>query len=484
MALVGISMLGILVRSYGLASDLWIDEISTLIRSRGPLPWELLRSYSSPNQHVLNSLLLNLSIGAFGEHEWSVRLPAMIFGALCIPAMYWLARCCRFTRAMSLSAALLLAVNYHHIAFSQNARGYTGYVLFSLLATACLVRLLERPQKGLAVAYVCAMGLNFLALLPSVFLFAAHVLAAGTFLVLAHRRGEQVRGGGRTVVGTFGATAGLATLIYLPVLSAIATNLSSSDKLQTTAFQPSSIAFLRETVEGIAAGFGGGFLLAALPLMVLGTVGLWVLSRRAWIVVTVIILSQLMFFGMTVVVGWSIYPRFFILALPLGFLALLSTFEVIGFLVERWGPSRLSDAGPAISVTLVGLVTATSIAALPRYYATPKQPNRAAVEEIARRIGDHGVAVAAGTADRGFNYYAPRLGLPASRARTTRTVPGLNSITAEFSANEVFILTTFQSAFEVENPDLAAAVSAGWARAKVFPAAVRGAEIILWEPKR
>jgi mannosyltransferase len=482
LALVGITLLGVVLRAHGLGSDLWIDELATMSSSRGLSARELLVSYTSPNQHVLNSILLNWCIAIFGEHEWSVRLPAMVFGALSVPAMYWLARCCRFSRLLSLGSAMLLAVSYHHIGFSQNARGYTGYVLFSMVATACLVRLLERPRTGLAFAYVGAMGLNFIALLPSAFLFASHLIVAAVFFLNARRRNEHVPGRIRAIGITMGVTAALAALTYLPILTAITGVLNTAYKAQATAFPPLSLAFLREAINGVAAGFGG-LLLAAVPLAILGAVGVWRLFRQAWVVVTVIIISQLMFFGMTVLLGWQIYPRFFILALPLGFLAVVATLELLGRAAERWGPPRLATAGPSISVALLCLVVAALIAALPRYYRTPKQSNRAATAEIGRRIGTSGMAVAVGTADLGFNYYAPRLGLPGDRTRSARTLAALDSITANYPAKDIYILTTFQHAFEAENPDLAAAVKAGWVRTQVFPAAVRGAEIILWEPK-
>jgi len=53
---------------------------------------ELFRTFSSPNQHLVNSLLELASVRLFGEHDWSVRLPAALFGIATIPAMYWLAR--------------------------------------------------------------------------------------------------------------------------------------------------------------------------------------------------------------------------------------------------------------------------------------------------------------------------------------------------------------------------------------------------------
>ncbi len=72
---------------------------------------------------------MKLCVAIFGAQEWAIRLPSVIFGTATIPAIYWVSRQALSRRA-SLCVALLLAVSYHHIFFSQNARGYTAYVFW------------------------------------------------------------------------------------------------------------------------------------------------------------------------------------------------------------------------------------------------------------------------------------------------------------------------------------------------------------------
>ena len=135
-----------------LDSDLWIDEIGSFQYAMSVTVGELFRTYSSPNQHLMNSLLERLSVAAFGEHDWAIRLPAAVFGIATVPAMYWLAR--PIMRGwQSLAVAFLTAVSYHHIWFSQNARGYSGYLLFSVLATGALWRLVETRQRRWIALY-------------------------------------------------------------------------------------------------------------------------------------------------------------------------------------------------------------------------------------------------------------------------------------------------------------------------------------------
>jgi len=82
-----ITVLGAALRLYRLDTDLWIDEIGSLEYAMSVTVGELFRTFSSPNQHLVNSLLELASVRLFGEHDWSVRLPAALFGIATIPAM-------------------------------------------------------------------------------------------------------------------------------------------------------------------------------------------------------------------------------------------------------------------------------------------------------------------------------------------------------------------------------------------------------------
>src|ERR1700722_3990635 len=87
--------------------------------------------YDWQNQHMLYSLLAHGSIRICDEHPWRCRLPAMLFGIASIPALYSFARLVTTNREALLASALM-AINYQHIWFSQNARGYTGMAFWAL----------------------------------------------------------------------------------------------------------------------------------------------------------------------------------------------------------------------------------------------------------------------------------------------------------------------------------------------------------------
>src|SRR5579864_5940728 len=74
----------------GLNRDLWLDEIYTLVRTvRNPLR-EIITVYGGDNQHMFFSVLARISVVLFGEHPWTVRLPAVVFGVCPVPALYFL----------------------------------------------------------------------------------------------------------------------------------------------------------------------------------------------------------------------------------------------------------------------------------------------------------------------------------------------------------------------------------------------------------
>src|ERR1035437_9870712 len=82
---------GACLRIVGINKGLWWDEIYFLVTSvRKPL-LEIVTVFPGDNQHPLYSILARLSVLAFGEHVWSQRLPAVVFGVASIPVLYLLA---------------------------------------------------------------------------------------------------------------------------------------------------------------------------------------------------------------------------------------------------------------------------------------------------------------------------------------------------------------------------------------------------------
>ena len=155
LALVAIlTIVALVLRIIGLNAGLSFDEILSLVRYIHLPAWEIIGRVGGPNNHILYTLLAHTSIGWFGESAWSIRLPAMVFGVATIPAAYYLGRQLA-SRNEAFLATAFLAVSYHHIWFSQSARGYTGLLLGTVLVSIFFIRLLtlEKPGYRPVLAY-------------------------------------------------------------------------------------------------------------------------------------------------------------------------------------------------------------------------------------------------------------------------------------------------------------------------------------------
>ena len=119
----------LVLRVIGVGQDFWIDETATAVTYLRLPWWKAIQTYRSANQHLLYSVLGSLSFAAFGESEAAARLPAVVFGTLGVGALYFLGRMVAPER-QAIAASALLAVSYHHVWFSQSARGYTGMIFF------------------------------------------------------------------------------------------------------------------------------------------------------------------------------------------------------------------------------------------------------------------------------------------------------------------------------------------------------------------
>ncbi len=109
-----------------------------------------------------------LSFGMFklmGPLEWSLRIPSMIMGLLCIYAIYSFMRK-NFTSRSGLIAAFLLAVSPVLAIWSTSARGYSGYTLFTIISCAlyfdCLKEKRFPPRSTLLLLFFTNLiGLSF-----------------------------------------------------------------------------------------------------------------------------------------------------------------------------------------------------------------------------------------------------------------------------------------------------------------------------------
>ncbi len=488
-----ITMIALILRVFNLNSCLWLDEISPLTFYRDTPAAELFTNYYSTNLHLLNTLLVKLSISAFGEHEWAVRLPAMLFGTATVPAIYWTARLA-LSREASLSAALITALSYHHIFFSQNARGYSAYVFFSLLTIGFFMRALAADRLSLWIGYASMSMLNFASLMASVLVFLSQsIVAVLAFAVVrlkpdtANMKIAAIR---LTFVFSLISLSGVQ-LYAMVIPQAIAV-------MQRTYHDPSagyflfSTDFISEVMRGIKEALQGInspiFPLLILIGLVVGFIGVYLLYRRHYALTLCLVLPNLLLTIFILTERMVVYPRFFILGLPLAsmILALLAE-DLAAMLSKRLELihglkfARLSRLSFQSMVVL--LMVLPSALALPPYYARPKQDYFGAVQFLKPRRAIGYVIVALYHAEEGFSYYARRAGLKLDDDFfLVRSLDKFDQILKRSGQDKILLVTTFPRSLVLDHPEIKEKIEKSWKVGKVFSGTIGGGDICVWFP--
>ncbi len=479
--LAAIIILGLALRLIRLDADLWLDEI-TPIQFYSQMPTlQVITSYLSSNNHLLNTLLMKLAVLVFGEQEWAVRLPAVVFGTATIPVFYWVSRMVFSPRA-GLSAALLLAVSYHHIFFSQNARGYTAYLFFSILASGLLVKGLQEDRLLPWLFYIAAMFLSFASLLNTGFVLASHILTGAAALILIKRRGVSPFPLMRRLIVVFGATTFLVFQLYATILPQVYVYMQTTYSDPASGFSPFSVDFWVEMVRGISAGFGTNLIWLMLPLAAIPVIGFAVLLRRQWVLMAALALPGILTATFLLLNRLTFSPRFFLLALPLAILVAVQGIESVAqFLAEKISADP-SFWSPKLAAAVVLLGCFVSLASLKRYYSVPKQAYRASLEFIVAERKSDEIIIVIHLAETGYRYYAPRFNLEEGKDFfSVRSMETLDSVLSRHADQNIFLVTTFPRALRLTHPDLAERIARDFESVRTFPGTIGDGEVSVWK---
>jgi mannosyltransferase len=281
------------------------------------------------------------------------------------------------TRSEALLATLLLAVSYHHVWFSQNARGYTALLCFTLCATLLFVRLVERPRRRLAIAYGLAAGLGIYTHLTMAFVVVAHAMVWGwqAWRDEGPERSRRIR----TAMLALGAAGLVGGLLYLPMAGQVYRFFSGPP--QATAAVATPRWALLEILRGLRIGFGTVGLLAAFGLLLAG--GLSYL-RRSPMIAWLFVLPGGLTAAAMVLMHAPIRPRFFFSLLGFALMLLVRGAIDCGRMVQRGTAFGDRQAGTAGTV-LVAMVAIVSTWSLRYNYRYPKQDFAGALQFIEGR---------------------------------------------------------------------------------------------------
>lgn len=401
-ALLALTACGVVLRAIELDAGLWYDEVLTLVDFvRRPVR-EIIAVFPSQNQHMLYSIAARLSVDVLGESAVSLRLPAVVFGVASVPALFMLAR--RVTSgAEAWLAAFVMTVSYHHIWFSQNARGYTALLLFATLSTWFWIEGRARRSGSWWSAYAAALVLGIWAHVTMVFVVAAH----GIVHVASLAKPSARAAGGTWLPVAAWLLAGTASLQLLSLTLPEFLGPALHESAEPSAWQ-SPWWLLRETIGQLS---GRGWLgAAALCGSVVLACGLASFARQdaetAGLLALPAVVCALAILGL----GLNLWPRFFFFAM--GFLILIGLrgLTVLGRtgagLVRKriWG-GRFHRMAPVVPGLLV---VVGSVFTLPPLYATPKQDFAGARDYVERERRATDAVVAVGLAGVAYSrYFAP-----------------------------------------------------------------------------
>lgn len=154
--LIGIVLLNALICVYFIDQPMRVDESWTFLASVKD-GWRSVLTYVVPNNHVLHSIFVKLSTSILGAHPWSIRMPALLFGALSIVLVFCATRC---FGGRGLFAATVVATNPYMILFSTNARGYSLLVciFLALIVVGWLYAKSSSKSGATTVAILSALG--------------------------------------------------------------------------------------------------------------------------------------------------------------------------------------------------------------------------------------------------------------------------------------------------------------------------------------
>ena len=364
--LAGVLAIGATLRFYALGEGLWYDEIMALVRyAREPLPY-ILTTYDSQNQHLLYSILAHGSIGIFGDGAWALRLPAALFGVGSLWATWWLGKLVA-TRREALLATALLTASYHHVWFSQNARGYVALLFFTLVSTALLVRLLRSDRAsgwGPVAAYALVSALGAYTLTSAIFVTVGHFFVWSVLVLLAKRRGERL--GWPAWMPMLGfALAGTVTIqLYAPVIPQLLFTATKPTMGGVQTVWKDPIWFVREALRVLGQGVPGGLVTVG-AAMVIGLAGVASYLRRSPIVLALMLTPAIVTAVAMLITEHNLWPRLFFFCA--GFAALLA---VRGVMVL--GGLALGARGPVVGAACLALAALASLTTVPRAW-NPKQ---------------------------------------------------------------------------------------------------------------
>ncbi len=377
----------LLARLPGLNSDVWIDEVYTIINTAQPFGRAVTPTGSGEN-HILYTLLASLSTALLGPSPIALRLPAVAFGLLTIWATMEFVRLVGSKRE-ALIVGVFSALSYHHVWFSQNARGYIAIMFFVMTASA-LFYLGWRGHRWVWPCYAVAVALGMLAQPIALVVPATHATILVVDALARGRLWQKAPPGTRRFAWMALVASGVLTaLLYAPATAQLA-RYESTMARGTPDYHSSVFASLLGALTANAV-----LIPATLVLAIVALIGLFDYGRRDRLVLAMLTVPLAWGIIGAVIMQCPVEPRYFAYLLPLALVIAVHGIEVGSGRWRTW---------------IVAVLIVLSAASLYFCYRYPKQDFSGALAYVRQHARADATVASLSPASVAYaNYYAPEI---------------------------------------------------------------------------
>lgn len=182
------SLILILILSFSLRvflldfESLWLDEGSSIRFAKLGVA-EIFKSTQTDAHPPLYYLLLHFWIKIFGDSDFSIRFPSVIFGFLAVLAVYKF--CFEFwSKEVALMSSPLMGISTFQVFYSQEARMYSLLCLLSILSFFYFMKILKEGRFKFYILYSVVNVFLVYTHLYSFFVLFAHMV----YVIFAERK--------------------------------------------------------------------------------------------------------------------------------------------------------------------------------------------------------------------------------------------------------------------------------------------------------
>lgn len=400
--LILIFTIGIILRLWIINQSFWWDEIwSTLPYAKAERFWTTISTLGYYfNNHIFYSILCRITIKLFGESEWSVRLPSLLFGISTFWVIYY-AGAKLFSHRVGLVAAFLLAISPIHIDHSAEARGYSLLAFFSLVSTLCFFFALQSGKRSLWVLFCLSAFFGFYShtfmLIPALVQFLTFVIL---FLVKPLcSRCTLSRENIRPYFIALCITTVAVVIFYLPIFPSFISNIKKVQHVDSYPFP-----FLYDLACSIFPGFSNFPGIIFYTALLVGSWASLYRKNMLFFLYTLLLLLLPPLLYVSAKPGF-LFERYFISLLPFAVLLISHGIDCLCRFV--FPGNRFFQM--TIVIACLSFITANSLPSLEHVITLPRQNYKEAIKYAEREIKKHGgkgSIIAIGYAGSHFKYYA------------------------------------------------------------------------------